>query len=237
MMRIAVCEDQQEEAAWLAKTVKKWAAGRALPVSVEVFENAEQFWFAYEPGLSFDVLFLDIQMPGESGITLAQKLRQRRDSTPLIFVTGIDDYMSEGYDVQAVHYLLKPVKEEKLTECLDRVYQGMNQAEPCVLMDTEPGTVRLLQKDILKVEIFAHRCVYTTLQKEYAVYGSLKEARDALEPAWFVHSHRSILVNLCHVEAIMHDRVLLTGGREALVSRRLYAELNQAFIRFYGEMR
>lgn len=236
MMRIAVCEDHQEEAAWLAEIVKKWAAGKAVSVHIEVFENAQQFWFSYEPGHPFDVLFLDVQMPGESGIILAKKLRQRRDATPLIFVTGIDDYMSEGYDVQAVHYLLKPVKEEKLEECLNRVYQSMNQTEPFLLLDSDQGTQRLLQKDILKVEIFAHRCVYTTLQQEYAVYQSLKEARDALVPEWFVYSHRSILVNLCHVESITHDKVLLTGGHEALVSRRLYGELNQAFIHFYTEM-
>lgn len=234
-MKIAVCEDHGEEALWLEKMIKKWAAKRRLPVSVTIFADAEQFWFSYEPGVSFDVLFLDIQMPGESGLVLAKKLREKGDAVPLIFVTGIDDFVSEGYDVQAVHYLVKPVKEEKIGECLDRVCQNMEQAEPFLLLETEQGTVKLLQKDILKVEIFAHRCVYTTLQKEYAVSQSLKDAEEGLASDWFVHSHRSILVNLYHIEAITRQRVFLTGGHEALVSRRLYMELNRAFISFYAD--
>lgn len=233
-MKIAICEDHPEEAGGLVKIMEKWAVKQSVSLNITLYENAERFWFSYEPGVSFDALFLDVQMPGESGITLARKLRDRGDLIPVVFVTGIDDYISEGYDVQAVHYLLKPVKTEKIEECLNRIYRELGQEEPYLLLNTQEGAVKLLQREIVKVEVFTHRCVYTTIKGEYNALHSLKEAQERLYPGWFVRSHRSILVNLKHVEAITRDKVFLTGGQEALVSRRLYNELNEAFIRFYG---
>ncbi len=142
-------------------------------------------------------------MPGENGISLARELCKKHDDIPIIFVTGADEYISEGYDVQAVHYLLKPVNKDKLEECLNRVHEKKKDKEPFVLLNTSSGTIKLLQKDILKIESFSY-------------------------------SHRGILVNLQHVEAITHEQVILTGGNKALVSRRQYGSLNKAFIDFYN---
>lgn len=232
-MHFIVCEDNQEEALWLREKITDWARKKSVPAAFTIYENAEQFWFANEEMNNVDALILDIQMPGEDGITLAKKIRKNHHQVPILFVTGVDDYLSEGYDVQAIHYLLKPVQEDKLEDCLNRVWQMQAAQEPFVLLQTETDSVRLLQKDIILVEIFAHQCVYTTSDKSYAVSESLKSAETKLQPEWFVHTHRSILVNLLHVQSITHAKVLLTGGREALVSRRMYGNLNEAFIRFY----
>lgn len=234
-MHFIVCEDHQTEALWLQKKIKNWALKQSVPVEFTVYESAEQFWFAYEEDMEADAVILDIQMPGEDGITLARRLRERHNQIPILFVTGVNDYIAEGYDVQAVHYLLKPVREDKLEECLNRIWQMRPLEEPFVLLQTEGDAVRLLQKDIITVEVFAHQCVYTTCDASYTVSESLKEAKEKLQEEWFMYAHRSILVNLFHVKSITHAKVYLTGGREAVVSRRMYGELNQAFIRFYQE--
>lgn len=232
-MKIAVCEDHKEEAGWLKSQIEYWGSHENIPVSVALYENAEQFWFDYGLEKAFDVLLLDIEMPGESGISLAKRLRAKNDDIPVIFVTGVDDYMSDGYDVQAIHYLLKPVNKNKLKECLTRIYEKQKNKEPCVLLNTTEGLVKLLQKDILKIESFSRYCIYTTLNHDYQVSISLKDAFNELQKDRFAFSHRGILINLCHVETITHEQVTLSGGHTALVSRRQYGDLNKAFISFY----
>lgn len=234
-MNFVICEDNRQESEWLQERIIAWARSEGIPALVTAYDSAEKFWFSYEDGIEMDALLLDIQMPGESGIELAKRLRGRQDRTPVLFITGIDDYMAEGYDVQAVHYLLKPVQQEKLEKCLEQVRRMQEKEEPSLLLQLEDGTVRLWQKDILKVEIFAHICIFTTPSKTYTTATSLRKVKEQLYPRWFVHSHRSILINLLHVESITHTKVFLTGGHEAEVSRRMYKELNQAFIDFFSK--
>lgn len=234
-MNFVICEDNAQESKWLQERVVQWGRRERIPVQVTAYSSAEGFWFSYEDGIEMDALLLDIQMPGENGIELARRLRERQDVTPVLFITGMDDYMAEGYDVQAVHYLLKPVQEEKLVKCLEQVRRMQEKEEPSLLLQPGEGTVRLWQKDILKVEIFAHTCIFTTRSKDYTVAGSLRKVKEQLYPLWFVHSHRSIIINLLHVESITHTKVFLTDGHEAAVSRRLYKGLNQAFIDFFSK--
>lgn len=235
-MHFVICEDNREEGLWLQEKIKEWAIRNALTVEMVLYENAEQFWFSYEENQRMDALILDIQMLGEDGMTMARKLRGRKDTVPILFVTGIDDYMAQGYDVQAVHYLLKPVSANRLEACLDRIARRSGCAEePCVVVRTENGLVRILQKDIITLEVFQRQCVYTTTETSYTVCESWKEAGKKLQPEWFVPSYRGILVNLFHVKSITRDHVHLTDGRDVPVSRRQYGELNQAFICFYRE--
>lgn len=231
-MKIAICEDNQAEADWLKKVIADWAAKNRDMVQISWYSDTKQFLFAYEE-TCFDVLFLDIQMPGENGISLARRLRAVNDAVPIVFVTGLDEYILEGYEVEAVHYLMKPVKEGKVRECLERIAKRVKEQEPYVVLDTSDGVFKVLQKDIIKIEIFGRECTYTTVDKEYTVVQSLKEAKEMLASKYFVPCYRGILVNVQHIQAIEHSRVLLTDGREAPVSRRMYASLNQAFIDFF----
>lgn len=211
-MNIAICEDHKEEAGWLKKQIEYWGREKGIPTAVTLYENADQFWFNYSPEKVFDVLFLDIEMPGENGILLAKKLREKQDDVPVIFVTGVDDFISEGYDVQALHYLIKPVDKTKLRECLYRIYEKQKNREPYILLNTKDGTVKLLQKDIIKIESFSRYSVFTTLKGEYQAAVSLKDTLNTLQKENFSYSHRGILVNLLHVQAITHEQVTLTGN-------------------------
>lgn len=97
-MKIAICEDQMEEAGWLKKQIEDWGLRKSIPAIITLYENAKQFWFDYDPEKYFDALILDVEMPGENGISLARQLRQKQDNIPIIFVTGAIEYMSEGYE-------------------------------------------------------------------------------------------------------------------------------------------
>jgi len=240
-MEIAVCEDQAEEAAWLCKTIYKWGAGRRFPVNVISFENASLFLFSLEDKV-YDVLFLDIKMPGEDGVALAKRLRRMENDIFIVFVTGEKEYVFEGYEVGAVNYLVKPVDAAKVFLCLDRIYDRLCRQEPFIILDSGDVKTKIFQKEIYKIEVFSHKLIYTTCKGEYEVCSSLKEAQKELEEGWFTICHRGVLVNLMHVVSISKNSLVLSDRRtgfkmELPVSRRLYNKVNEEFIRFYRQAR
>lgn len=113
-MRVAICEDEPVQAVLLKTLAQRWAAARTVPLTVECFPTAEAFLFCWAEDRGFDLLMLDIQMPGRDGLALAREVRREDRGLPIVFVTGYSDHMGEGYEVAALHYLLKPVDEEKL---------------------------------------------------------------------------------------------------------------------------
>lgn len=236
-MKIAVCEDKAQEAAWLCGVIRRWSTERGMPVEIGSYGDAASFSFALEDGI-FDALFLDIRMPGEDGVTLAKRLRERAYDMPIVFVTGEKEYVMEGYEVEAVHYLLKPVEEEQVFQCLDRICDKSRKQEPFVLLQTEDAAVKLLQREIYLVEVFGHKLVYTTERGQFEVVSTMKSARQELLGDWFVTCHRGVLVNLLHVDSVGKNHLVLADEgkgfrREVPVSRRMYGEVNEAFIRFY----
>lgn len=234
-MKIAVCEDREEEARWLCDVIRSWTLENGIAAEIISYPDAASFSFALEE-LLFDALFLDIKMPGEDGVALAKRLREQAYDIPIIFVTGEKEYVMEGYEVEAVNYLLKPVEEEKVFQCLDRICA--KRQEPFILLKTQDAAVKLLQREIYMVEVFGHRLVYTTERGVFEVVSSMKEAEQELQKEWFVVCHRGMMVNLLFVDFVGKTSLLLSDEKrdfqkEIPVSRRLHNDVNEAFIRFY----
>ena len=121
-VRMALIDDNEADRDYIGKLILacfKEAAPFSRPF-LATFPSAEAFLFAYEESEPFDILFLDVEMPGLSGISLAKKIRQTDENIQLVFVTGYSDYIAEGYDVSALHYLIKPVQEKKLSDVLQK---------------------------------------------------------------------------------------------------------------------
>lgn len=235
-MKIAVCEDHSGEARWLLDTIEQWAAKTHVVIDAVSFASVEEFLFHYSEKPLFDALFLDIQMPGQSGISLAKKLREQGDGIPIVFVTGLDEYISDGYELEALHYLVKPVQREKVFFCLDKICERAGQQGESLLLNTGEGVIKMSVGDVVMVEVFGHQCMFHTLRGDFLQGMSLQAAQKDLPAELFVPCYRGILVNLQHVESIRKNEVSLTGGVCAPVSRRLSGKLNQAFIRFYRNM-
>ena len=122
--KIAVCDDAQADRDYIRTLAARWASDRGISVQVQDFASAERFLFHYAEESDFDILLLDIEMDGMDGVTMAKRLRQDNDTLQIIFVTGYTDYIAEGYEVAALHYLVKPLKEEKLFSVLDRAAEN-----------------------------------------------------------------------------------------------------------------
>ena len=126
-LHTTLCDDERAEIANLASLVNKWATMGGIDVKITNFESAESFLFHYEDNKAVDILLLDIQMKIMDGVALARKIRKEDKNMQIVFITGYMDYIADGYDVEALHYLLKPVAEEKLFLVLNRAVEKLNK--------------------------------------------------------------------------------------------------------------
>lgn len=125
-MTISLCDDNAQERAYIKNIVLDWALRSGAVVSVREYPSAEALLFSYRDSPP-DILLLDIEMSDMNGIELAKKLRARVETAQIIFITGYPDFIAEGYEVEALHYLIKPVTREKLCEVLDRAAVKLNK--------------------------------------------------------------------------------------------------------------
>ena len=108
-VRIAVCDDSGADARMIAAMTREWADARDTAVRISSFSSAEAFLFQWEEEKDFDLLLLDIEMEKMDGVTLARRIRKENEAVQIVFITGYMEYIAEGYEVAALHYLLKPV--------------------------------------------------------------------------------------------------------------------------------
>ena len=128
-MRIAVIDDQPADRDYIAALVTRWAKDRDTAVTAVPFPSAEAFLFAYSENKDFDILHLDIEMGAINGVELAKTVRAENDAVQMVFITGFPDFIAEGYEVSALHYLMKPVDRDKLFSVLDRAAANLEKAE------------------------------------------------------------------------------------------------------------
>lgn len=234
-MKIAICDDEKIYRDLMESYIEAWAKERGRTAALFPFSNGEELLKSREEN-SYDVVLLDIQMPGIDGMSIARRLREAGDETCLLFITGYEEYMTEGYEVEAFRYLLKPVKEEKLWEALDRFCLRKRKTPECLVAETGEGRKRVAVKEITFIEAFAHNCELHTVKGGIEVKTGIseleKQAKEFGLPLF--RCHRSYMVNIAQVTGIEKDAAVLADGGRIPVSRRMYHDLNQAFIRFFS---
>ena len=228
-LKIATCDDEQLQIEHLKKATEQWSVCTGHNCDICTFSSAEEFLFAYEDDKSFDILLLDVEMVEISGIGLAKKLRVDNKRSEIIFITSHFEFCGEGYEVDALHYLIKPMEQEKLSSVLSKTVEKLAVQPPSVVISVEGETVKLYEEDILYVESQLHYLSIITKDREY----KLKEKISAFEERLsddFYRIHRSYLVSLKHIIRISRSSVTLSNGEELPLARGKYDDVNYAFI-------
>ena len=234
-IKIAVCDDEHQQTEYIKSLVNKWADANNIKVTVDMFENAENFKFAWSESKAFDILLLDIEMGGQNGVELARDLRKTDEKLVIIFITGFADYISEGYDVSALHYLMKPVKEDKLFEVLDKAVKTLTQINKSLVLTVDSETYRVPLSEIRYIEAQDHYVVIRAVSQEYKTKMNLSDIEKSLDNSFF-RCQRSFIVNLKFVYKITRTFIVLDDMTEIPLSRNLYEAANQAVIRFFPEV-
>ena len=244
-MKAAIIEDEQSHIALLSKYLRMWSNDRQMKMEIVPYTSAESFLFCWEEEKDFDVLFVDIQMQAMNGIEMAKKIRQKDSRIKIVFTTGISDYWEEGYEVEALHYLLKPISEEKIRECMDKVLD-QGKGERFILVNTKDGVEKFRLEDINYIEARGHCCIMEIIDGEIGrkqakileIIESISELERMLEPSEFVRCHRSYICSIGNIHHMdkTEKSIIFDIGSRIPVSRRLYREVNQAFIEHFRRM-
>lgn len=226
--RIAICDDMEEDVKYISSMVNMWAEKESITVAIETFPSAESFLFRYAEQKAFDILLLDIEMPSMSGIELAKRIRKENDAVQIIFITGYTDYIAEGYEVFALHYLVKPLSETKLFEVLNRAVLKIRKNEKALFLSLAGEMVRIPIYEIKYLEVQQN---YVTVhsKKDYTVKKTLGEFERELDER-FYRMGRSFIVNLSFIDKITKTDVFLSDGSVIPLPRGQYGPLNKAFI-------
>lgn len=228
--RIAICDDSMADAGFVQQLLNKWAQESAVNVQVETFASAESFMFHYEEDKGYDILLLDIEMGAMDGVTMAKKVRMDNETVQIVFITGYSEYIAEGYEVAALHYLMKPVNEEKLFAVLDRALEKQRQNEKCLNLNLSGEMVRIPFYQIKYLEVQKN---YVTIhgKEDYTVKRTLSDFEKELDEA-FCRVGRALILNLKYIRRVTKTEIHLADGTVLPLPRGSYELLNRAIIAY-----
>ena len=232
-MRIAVVDDLKAERALLKGRLSRQLALRGVEAEILEFESGEAF-LAAEKERRFSAAFLDIYMEGLSGMDAAKELRKTDTDCLLIFTTTSTDHALEGFQVRALHYLVKPFSEEELSGLLTEMLAKLPRPEPVLTVKVSGSDVRLRYRDIVSAEHFAHMInIRTTAGKTLATRQSFKVFTEPLkkDPRFFVCG-RGVIVNLEHAADFQDAAFCMTDGSRVYVNQELLKPARQALMEF-----
>ena len=232
MLKIAICDDEQPIREYLKRLVKKCTEGE-----IRLFADGGEL--LADPTV-FDLILLDISLNREQnaaepdGMETARKIRERSDAL-IIFVTALREYVFEGYDVGAFHYLLKPIDEQKFTEVMDRAIcqiRSKKNVEPLVIK-VGGNYVRIPVDDILYAENQARKIMLHTKSKKepYCFYEKMEVLEQKLGDRFF-RSHRGFLVNLQEVARYDNSNIELKNGESVFLAKQKYNDFVTAYMKY-----
>lgn len=230
-MRIAICDDEKNIQELIGKKILK----QYSEAEILFFSSGEELLLSKE---KTDILFLDIQMPGKNGMETARELREKNKKMILIFITAIEDYVFQAFDVGAFHYLVKPVNDEKFTHVLHRAveeWQIQNiyvkeQEEKYVVINNRGVHTKVILDEIIYAEVFNRKVVIHKRNDEIEYYGKMSDL-EALAGDSFFRPHRAYLVNFKYVEKYDAVTIYLKKGT-VLMAKQKYPEFVKKYMKY-----
>ena len=232
-MRIAICDDDSRDLLKIASLLGVYRHKSKAELTYASFQNPIELLVSMDSE-DYDVLLLDVLMPGMSGMQTAREIRVRNSRIQIVFLTSSPEYAVESYSVQAHYYLLKPVSEEKLFPILDKLLDDLKKPEDALCIKTQSSVFSLPYGKIESIEVSAKKLYfYLTDGSMREVTGSLADFEQVLlKRPGFMKVHRSYLVNLQWVQELRPGELATTSGRRVPVSRAAYSQVRTAYTQF-----
>ena len=225
-MRIAICDDEKELTAILKATINR--VYPSLDVIVDEFNDGRLLLSSF-PDKKYDIVFLDIEMPGIDGLTVAGQLRTMSDKLFLVFLTSHIEYALEGYKFNALRYLTKPPTDAGIREVIDYVIR-MQGNEKFLWVKNAEGEFRVRLSDILFIEAQDQKVMIYTVSGALEQRGKLNDFENRLGGEGFFRIHRSYLVSLTKVTGIRGRDVFVAGGYSLPLGRTKESEFRSALV-------
>lgn len=236
MISVLICDDDQAISSQIVTLLDTYAQARGVEFQIAVFNDPNE---AFRSEAAYDLAFIDIEMPGMNGLTLAARVKEQNPDVLVLIVTAYERYLDDAMDLHVYRYLSKPIEKERFYHSLTlalREYQNIHRE---VVVECRGQTLRIPTREIVYLAISGRKTQIRTTRDEYRCADPLREwAARIHEPQNFAYSHHSYLINLQYVTNFNRDGVTVQFGdsqREELpMSQRKYAAFRASFLEYMG---
>lgn len=233
-MRIAVVEDEREDQECLLRHMERFFKEENMDYQTTVFDNAVSFLENYRA--IYDIVFLDIQMPGMNGMDAAEKLRKMDAAVPILFVTNMAQYAVKGYDVDAIGFVVKPLRYyDFYLRMRKAVNIAKSREEKTLVLTGKQGIVRISVNDIYYVEVIGHSLYYHTKDDTITVSGSISAAEEKLKMCEFLRCNNCYLVNPRAILYVQGHTITLLNKEQIQISHPRKKEFMTRLNEWLGE--
>lgn len=229
-MKVAVIDDEQKERETLSGYLNRFGSEYHKKIRIDVFESGDRFLETL--GQEYDVIIFDVDMPGMNGLDCARKIRETDENVIILFVTNMAQYAVNGYEVDAIDYIIKPVGYYDFSLKFQKAVRRLSRrTEKSIMLETGAKVQRVKVSDIAYVEVLSHYVIYHLKNETIKLRGSMKEQELKLSAYNFSRIHKSYLVNLAYVENIQGN-VITVAGEQLPVGLAYKDAIMQDFLRF-----
>ncbi len=232
MINIAIVEDQKKDAFQLLKYIKTYFEQLKIDYTYQHFHEATTFIEQYK--FQYQLIFLDIDLPGINGMSAAHEIRAMDSLVSIVFTTNLSQYAINGYEVDASDFFVKPIHYESFKLKMSKVIHniGVNTEKDLTLI-SKKSIHRLIISDIYFVDVHSHKLTFHTKFDVINTRGSLNDIEKQLKPHYFSRCNQGYLVNLKHIQKI-EDNIVYLEGHELTISRPKKKQFMDDFTNYIG---
>ncbi|HFL2577949.1 TPA: LytR/AlgR family response regulator transcription factor [Clostridioides difficile] len=234
LISIAICDDESYMLNHLKENIELYMKQKNLLYNIELFNKVEDLLCNHE---KFNIVFLDIQMEEINGMQAARKLRSYGNECFIIFVTVLNEFVFDAFEVDATNYLIKPLSNEKLYKTLDKIVTKLEDNESnYITIQKGYSYWKLKLADILYCEVIKRK-IYVHLKKETVDYYETIENLERSLPTNFFRCHRSYIINLQYVYGYENGNAVMESGDRIPVSRLRQQIFSKVMLEFMKNRR
>ena len=235
MIKIALCDDDRSILQQLSIYLDRYRVAKNREIEYFAFQSPLELLAEIDRGIRFDLLFLDVLMPGENGIDTAAEIRKIDSAVKIIFLTSSAEYAVQSYTVEAYFYQLKPIWEDAFVRLMDSVLAVCEKEQTdSLILRCKNGITRIELRQLEYCEVI-HRTlfIHLTTGKVLESVGSLDDlSRQLSSYGNFLRPHRSFLINLDHVRTLSYQGILMSCMSEIPIPRGKYNDVKNAFLEY-----
>lgn len=241
MFYIAICDDEKYFRIREKELIAKYMNDKNYKFKIDSYGSGIELLEQKSKIPQYDILFLDINMKEIDGMKTAREIRKITREVYIVFVTAFITYAPEGYEVDAIRYLLKDDGhiEKSIVECLETITYKMNYVEYKHVFEFREGKTTVFFEDILYVESNLHKLIFHMAgnsDRKYTMYDKLDSIEGLLQDAGFCRIHKSCLVNFRYVQYVERYRAVLSNGESLAVSKSRFIQTRDEWVCYRGEI-
>jgi len=231
-MRVAICDDEKSQISIIEEYIENLDIEHSK-LYIESFKDGESLCNYYLNNSNpFNIIFLDMEMPGINGIETAIKIRNMDSGVIIIFITSHSQYVYDCFDASPFRFLVKPVSFNDFSKIFNMALLKAKKEDNFLFISTKGLDIRLNFNDILYFESIKRQTSAHTKDSEYLFYSKISDLIENIRSEDFIFVHRSFIVNMNHIKMILPDKIILENGIEIPLSKKNKRQVREKHLKF-----